>query len=95
MKRTRRNEKRAEYEAELWMPEFPMSAMYLWRVFHRIRSRKGGAGMGISPLEWPDIEAFSRLSGMRLLPWEVTMIEKMDDLWLRSMAEATRSNADV
>jgi hypothetical protein len=94
VKRTRRNEKRAEYEEELWMPEFPMAAMYLWRAYHRMRGRKGGNGFGVSPLEWSDIEAFNRMSGMRLLPWEVTMIEKMDDLWLRSMAETMRNNAN-
>lgn len=94
MKRTRRSEKRAEYEDELWMPDFPMPAMYLWRAYHRIRNRKGGSGFGVSPLEWSDIDSFSRMSGTRLLPWEVAMIERLDDLWIRSMAEAMRNNAD-
>jgi len=76
------------------MPDFPMAVMYLWRAYHRMRGRKGGNGFGVVPLEWPDIDAFSRMSGLKLLPWEVTMIEKIDDLWLRSMAEAMRNNAD-
>ena len=92
LNRSRRADKRAEYEAELWMPEFPMSMMYLWRVYHRLRGRKGGNGFGHSPLEWPDIEAFSRLSGLSLLSWEVALIERMDDLWLRAQAQAQKDS---
>lgn len=36
----------------------------------------------MSPLEWGDIEAFQRLSGMRFDPFEIELIEDLDDLFL-------------
>ncbi|EJN15687.1 hypothetical protein PMI42_00704 [Bradyrhizobium sp. YR681] len=46
-----------------------------------MRRRKGG-GFGPQPLEYADIEAFQRLSGMRFAPWEVDILEEIDDLAL-------------
>lgn len=56
--------------------------VYLWRLFNRIRSRKGSSGFGRSPIEWPDLDAFQRLSGITLRPFELEMIEMLDDLCL-------------
>lgn len=38
-------------------------------------------------IEWPDIDAFIRRSGVWLSPWEIELIEDLDDLFLRSLAE--------
>lgn len=48
----------------------------------RIRRRKGGSGFGLSPIEWPDIDAFVRNSQFRLTPWELEVIEDIDDVFL-------------
>jgi hypothetical protein len=61
-----------------------MAIEYLWVAFWRIRSRRGGNGWGASPLSWGDVADFIRLSGMHLAPWEVSIIETLDDLWLAS-----------
>jgi len=92
LKRSRSAKKRAEYEADLETPPFPIPLAYLWAAYQRLRRRKGGSGFGISPLEWPDIDAFSRLSGLRLLPWEVAMLEKLDDAYIRNAADALKNN---
>lgn len=85
VQRTRDEAKRAKYEAQLEMPRFPIEVGYLWTAFLRLRKRASG-GMGPSPISWADIDAFSRHSGLRLLPWEIETIEALDDLWLAAAA---------
>lgn len=84
LKRARSDEKQREIEAELAMPPFPDAVGYLWTAYWRIRSRRGGNGWGANPIEWGDIADFVRLSGMHLVPWEVAIIEALDDAWLAS-----------
>nr|DAH82774.1 MAG TPA: INTERFERON-BETA, HELICAL CYTOKINE, IMMUNE SYSTEM [Caudoviricetes sp.] len=36
------------------------------------------------PIEWPDIDAFVRNSGISLCAWEIEVIEDLDDLFLAS-----------
>lgn len=79
--RTRRPHKRLEYEAQLALPPFPVALGYLWAIYRRLRRRKGG-GFGPSPIEWPDIDAFLRHARISLAPWEVEVIEEIDDLFL-------------
>ena len=62
--------------------------MPAWTAFHRIRQRKGG-GMGPSPIEWPDIDAFLRRSGVHLAPWEIDLLELLDDTWMRVVTAKT------
>lgn len=57
---------------------------YLWTAFRRIRNRNGGNGYGPTPISWADLDAFDRLSGLRLLPWEIEIIELLDDLNMAS-----------
>jgi hypothetical protein len=84
--------KRAEYEAELWAPDFPIPLAYIWVAYHRVRKRKGGNGFGVVPIEWTDIDAFNRLSGLDLAPWEVAMLERLDDVFLKAMVEAMKTD---
>jgi hypothetical protein len=63
------------------VPEFPHEVAYLWRAYHRIRRRKGG-GFGPAPIEWPDVDAFVRLSRFELAPWEIEIVEAIDDCFM-------------
>lgn len=41
------------------------------------------AGLGgANPIGWQDIDAFDRKSGLRLGPWEVEIIEALDDIFM-------------
>jgi hypothetical protein len=71
-----------------------MALAYLWRAYQRLRHRKGGSGFGASPLEWPDIEAFLRQGGMTLVPWEIALIEMLDDLYMNQQAKTQRAQYD-
>lgn len=81
----------AELEAQLAGPPCPAALAYLWRTFLRLSHRRP-SGFGPSPLTWSDIHAFIAASGFRLVPWEIEMIEQLDDLWLAERAR-TRSEA--
>lgn len=84
----------AELSAKLAQPEFPAALHYLWRIFRRIRRRKGAGMSGPSPIEFPDLDAFQRASRVRLAPWEVEVIEALDDLFLKS-ADDRRAEQDT
>lgn len=73
----------AEIEAELDLPALPRPLEHVWEAYERIRRRKGTTDMGSPrPIEWPDIQAFLGLSGVRLTSWEIGIIERLDDLFL-------------
>lgn len=73
--------RRAEYEAELACPPFPAPLGHVWQAFCRLSGRRGSNGFGINPIGWCDLDAFCRLSGLRLAPWEIRLIEQLDDLY--------------
>lgn len=81
MQRARSPDKKAKYQAELDCPDFPMPLLHVWSAFHRLSARRGCNGFGINPISWPDIDAFVRHSRIRLAPWEVRLIEQLDDLF--------------
>jgi hypothetical protein len=72
---------RADYEAELTCPPFPEALEYLWNVFLRLSARRGSGGFGVAPITWADIDAFVRHSGIQLAPFEVRLIEDLDNLY--------------
>lgn len=59
----------------------------------RVRRRKAPGMNGPSPIEWPDIDAFIRHSGESFEPFEVRLIEDLDDTYLASLsAEASEED---
>ncbi|SHJ69966.1 hypothetical protein SAMN05444159_1262 [Bradyrhizobium lablabi] len=79
--RTRRPERLAEYEADLECPPFPLALQHVWHAFCRLSARRGSNGFSINPISWPDIDAYVRNSKMALAPWEIRIIEELDDLF--------------
>lgn len=91
--RTKSPQKRAECEAELALPPFPMALLYVWQAFRRLDRRRGSNGFSHNPISWPDIDAFVRNSKVRLQPWEISLIEDLDDLYRSEMAKAAKANS--
>lgn len=73
-------QRRAEIEAELEVPPFPMALEHVWSAFCRLSARRS-CGFAANPISWSEIDAFLRLSGVRLLPFEIRLIEELDDLF--------------
>jgi hypothetical protein len=82
LKRCKKPEKRAKYEAQLTSPPYPKALGYLLNIFYRLRRRKASYGYGPVQVEWPDIDAFLRHSRINLSSWEIEILEDLDDLYL-------------
>lgn len=54
---------------------------YLWRYYLRLRRRKAMGFASANPIEWPDILAFTALNRIELSPFELQLIEAIDDLY--------------
>ncbi|MEY9466286.1 hypothetical protein ABH973_006699 [Bradyrhizobium ottawaense] len=81
LKRTRSGKGRAEIKAQLAVPPFPLPLLYLWNSFQRLSGRRTGSGFGINPIAYADIEAFARLNGKCFAPFEIELIEDLDNLF--------------
>ena len=57
--------------------QVPSCGAALWDAFCEIASGRQG-GMGPQPVPSTEIEAWQRLSGLRLSPWEVDTLRLMD-----------------
>jgi hypothetical protein len=53
----------------------------VWAAFMRLHARRGSNGFSINPISWPEIDAFLRHSRITLAPWELRLIEELDDLY--------------
>jgi hypothetical protein len=65
------------------MPPFPAALHYLWRTYLRLRQRTAPGFSGASPVSWQDIDAFVRRSGIVLAPWEVEVVEALDNAFMQ------------
>jgi len=63
-------------------PPLPPAVAHIWAAFIRLHNRRGG-GMGPAPLMWTEIEAFARLTGASFDPWELELIEALDNVFAR------------
>lgn len=88
MARSKDASRRAEYEAELACPPLPMALLYLWSAFLRLSNRRGAGGFGVNPISYGEIEAFCRLSGQRFAPWEIRLIEELDQMFMVEQSKA-------
>ncbi|MCC0013664.1 MAG: hypothetical protein H6877_10140 [Rhodobiaceae bacterium] len=72
----------ARLENELHVPPLPPAMTFLWLDYNRLRGRKAYGFNGPNPIEWHDVEAFTRLTGRRFTPWMVELIEDIDQAYL-------------
>lgn len=78
--RNLRPKARAEIEAELYggSPLFP-EAEYLWLWWCELNDARAAPTMtGPAAITYPDMDAWCRLRGIRLAPWEVATLAELD-----------------
>jgi hypothetical protein len=88
--RTSNADRRAEYQAELDCPPLPEPLLYLWNAFCRLSARRGSNGFCANPISWPELDAFLRHAGVTLAPWEIRILEDLDDLFRQAQANTNR-----
>jgi len=67
---------------ELAPVEVPDEALYLWGYFISLSSRRSGNGYSANPISNVEIQAWQRLSGVELLPWELDVIDMFEQVYL-------------
>ncbi len=60
----------------------PRAAAYLWGWFLELNAARAGT----VPISYRELEAWSRLSGLSLSPWEVKALKALDTNWLDQLA---------
>jgi hypothetical protein len=73
-------------------PHLPAGCEELWRVFSELHSCRGNSGFGPLRITYADIDAFQRVSGVMLQPWELDAIRRADAAYLTQWAERNRRN---
>lgn len=57
----------------------------VWQAFGKLSARRQ-YGMGPLSISYADMDAFQRLYGITLHPWQVEAIEAVDRLWMQQQA---------
>ena len=78
----------------LKLEEIPVCAAEVWNAFQRLDERAReytdfGARM---PLRYEAIDAYMKVTGHDLEPWEIEAIESMDVTFLNLIAESNKNN---
>jgi hypothetical protein len=88
LRRGDKPERVAELRAELAQPPLPQSLEYLWAAFCRLATRRTSNGYGPNLITYPEIDAFQRVTSIRLDPWEVEIIEMLDRMFITENAKS-------
>ncbi len=79
-------------------PDVPWAGLRVWGLFLRLHESRGGGGFGPAPITFADMEAFQRVSGEPLRPFEVEIIHALDREWMKAVnnrAEPGNTSAPV
>jgi hypothetical protein len=50
----------------------------MWVWFCELSSARSSNGYGLNPITFPEIDAWTRLMGVRPTPWETSVLRRMD-----------------
>lgn len=64
----------------------PRAAAYLWEWFLELSAARAAGGFGPAAITYPDIFAWSQLTGRAPAPWEVALLKQLDAVFIQVMA---------
>lgn len=70
-------------------PTLPKELDYLWSDFMDLSSSRSSNGFGPSRITFADIDAWQRVNGVALQPWEIDLIRAADNEFLSSKVKAS------
>lgn len=71
-------------------PACPAGCEELWRIFGELHSCRGSTGFGPMRITYTDVDAFQRVSGVVLQPWERDAIRRADSAYLSDWSERNK-----
>lgn len=76
-----------EVPEELALPDFPEELRLVWFKFEEIKRGRSFGMAGPSPISYADMYYWSKLTGWSLKEWEIKIIKRLDNIWLRVRSE--------
>jgi hypothetical protein len=73
-------------KALLDAPPCPEGCEELWRAFGELHACRGSNGFGPNRITYTDLDAFQRVTGVRLARWELAAIRRADRAYLSDWA---------
>ena len=71
-------------------PHLPAGCEYLWSDFMDMHSTRQFRDSGPAPISFLDIDAWQRVNGVALQPWQLNAIRRADAEFLRATAKAVK-----
>lgn len=72
-------------------PPCPQGCEELWSTFLELSACRGNNGFGPTRITYGDIDAFQRVTGVKLKPWELDAVRKADSAFLASWHESNKT----
>jgi hypothetical protein len=76
-------------------PECPSSAVQLWADFLEMHTSRSSNGFAVSRITWRDMADWQSVRGVKLSPWEVDQIVRLDNMWLNEFAPKAKPEEEV
>jgi hypothetical protein len=73
-------------------PRLPDGCEEVWRIFNELHSCRGNYGFGPCKISFVDLDAWQRVTGVRLLGWEVDAIRRADKAFISRWAESNKAS---
>ena len=67
-------------------PPLPVGCGQLWSDFLELHGSRGSTGWGPQRITFADLRAWQEVRRVRLQPWEIDCIRRVDDIWLGEFA---------
>jgi hypothetical protein len=64
-------------------PPLPEGCESVWAVFNELHSARGSNGMGPNQIGFVEIDAYQRVTGIRLAGWEIAAVRLADLAFLK------------
>lgn len=74
-------------------PELPAPVAYLWAIWNELHAARGSGAFAPNPINWTEIEAFSRVTDEPLEPWEARAIRAVDDVYIAGLVGASEGGS--
>jgi len=65
---------------------FPVLLRHVWAAFCSLNNARSAGFSGPNPITYTEIKAWKELTGTPMLPWEIEGIKRLDQVYLRVVA---------